>query len=77
MRDMGLLVREVQEDVIKECEGAIKDALWNWARALRDQGKHAEALEKYRQLQTILPNSANLKRKIAELEQKLSKDSSD
>jgi hypothetical protein len=29
--DIGLLLKEVQEDVAKECEAEIKDKLWAWA----------------------------------------------
>lgn len=30
--DIGRLIMEVQEDVMKECEGEIKNILWKWAK---------------------------------------------
>lgn len=30
-RDIGVLIREVPDDVLKECEGEIRDALFAWA----------------------------------------------
>jgi tetratricopeptide (TPR) repeat protein len=65
------------EQAIDKCKRALaldrnfEDAYWNWARALKDQDKIPEALAKYRELQSIIPNSKRLKKRIAELEQQL------
>jgi hypothetical protein len=31
-RDIELLMKEIPADVFKECEGEMKDQIWNWAR---------------------------------------------
>lgn len=37
-QDIGKLIKEVQEDIILECGGMIKDELYNWARGQIQRG---------------------------------------
>jgi tetratricopeptide (TPR) repeat protein len=65
------------DQAIEKCRRALavdptcENAYWNWARALKSQDKTREALAKYRELRSLIPNDAELKQEIAELEQQL------